>query len=58
MAGYRASDNFAPLHDRFFHQHLIDHALTPAESAVLGKVVRFPAAPDGNNPELKRFWRF
>jgi hypothetical protein len=55
---YRFSDNFALLHHRLTLQRLLDHPLTAQESESLGKVVRFPAAPDGNSPELKRFWKF
>lgn len=55
---YRFSDNFAAFHRRLAVQHLLDHVLTAEESRSLGKVVRFPAAPDGNSPELKRFWKF
>ncbi|MGB7762337.1 MAG: hypothetical protein WBL61_21060 [Bryobacteraceae bacterium] len=55
---YRFSDNFAVLHRRLTLQRLLDHPLTAEESECLGKVVRFPAAPDGNSPELKRFWKF
>jgi hypothetical protein len=53
---FRCSDNLPYLHDRFFHQHLLDHRMNAAESAALGKLAYFPAAPDGNNPELERFW--
>jgi hypothetical protein len=53
---YRFSDNFRPLHQRLFVQHLLDHALSGEETRSLGKVVTFAAAPDGNSPELKRFW--
>jgi hypothetical protein len=55
---YRFSDNFAAFHRRLAVQHLLDHVLTAEESRPLGKVVRFPAAPDGNSPELKRVWKF
>jgi hypothetical protein len=55
---YRASDNFEALHERYYRQGLLDHRLTPAEVASLGKVVRFAAAPDGNSPELRRLWKF
>jgi len=53
---FRLSDNFAAVHDRFYRQHLLDHPLRPAGTALLGKVAAFPAAPDGNSPALKRFW--
>ncbi len=55
---YRASDNFVSLHERYYRQHLLDHRLSAAESASLGRVIRFAGAPDGNRPELERFWRW
>jgi hypothetical protein len=55
---YRFSDNFAALHERYYRQHLLDHQLSPAESAALGKLARFPAAPDGNSPDLQKIWRY
>jgi hypothetical protein len=55
---FRLSDNFAAVHERYYRQHLLDHPLSAAETALLGKVVAFPAAPDGNSPELSRFWPF
>jgi hypothetical protein len=55
---YRFSDNFAALHNRLAVQHLLDHRLTAGERQSLGRVIRFAAAPDGNSPELKRFWKF
>ncbi len=55
---YRFSDNFASLHQRFFVQRLLNHPLSGEEIRSLGKVVAFAAAPDGNSPELKRFWGF
>jgi hypothetical protein len=55
---YRFSDNFKSLHQRLFVQHLLDHPLSGEETRSLGKVVAFAAAPDGNSPELKRFWGF
>jgi hypothetical protein len=55
---YRFSDNFKSLHQRMFVGHLLDHSLSGEESQSLGKVVTFAAAPDGNSPELKRFWGF
>ncbi len=53
---YRFSDNFAALHERYYRQKLLDHRLTPAETESLGRLARFDAAPDGNSPELRRFW--
>ena len=58
VVDYRASDNLAPLHDKLFRQHLLDHPWTTTEKAALGKVIRFAAAPDGNHPGLRRFWGF
>jgi len=55
---FRFSDNFAALHNRLAVQHLLDHRLTPEESRSLGQAVPFPAAPDGNSPRLKQFWKF
>ncbi len=53
---YRFSDNFAALHERYYRQKLLDHQLSPSETESLGKLARFDAAPDGNSPELRRFW--
>ena len=55
---FRFSDNFIPMHERYYRQRLLDHALSPAETASLGKVISLPAAPDGNSPELTRRWKF
>jgi len=55
---FRLSDNFAAVHEQYYRQHLLDHHLSAAETALLGKVAAFPAAPDGNSPELSRFWPF
>jgi hypothetical protein len=55
---YRFSGEFEPLHDREFHQGILDHKLDGAEKASMGKVVSFPWAPDGNSPQLKRFWKY
>jgi hypothetical protein len=55
---FGVSDNFPAVHERLFRQHLLDHRLSPAEKASLGVVATFPAAPNGNSPELKRFWKF
>lgn len=54
----RFSDNFAALHERFYRQGLLDHRLSQRELAELQRVVPFPAAPDGNDPELERLWRY
>jgi hypothetical protein len=53
---FRCSDNLPFLHDRLFHQHLLNHRIRPRELATLGKLAYFPAAPDGNNPGLERLW--
>lgn len=58
MIEYRFSDNLTALHQRFFLQHVLDHALTAEETGQLGHVVRFAAAPDGNSPALRRFWKY
>jgi hypothetical protein len=55
---YHFSDNFAPLHNRLFRQHLLDHPLTDRETSALGRVATFPTAPDGNSPAIQRFWKF
>ena len=55
---YRASDNFAAMHERYYRQHLLEHRLTVEETASLGRVVAFASAPNGNSPELERFWRY
>jgi hypothetical protein len=52
----RSSDNFVPLHERYFREHLLDHRLTPAEVDSLGKVIHFRAAPNANLPEVNRLW--
>ena len=54
----RFSDNFPAAHNRLFQSHLLDHALTGAETECLSKPVRFAAAPDGNSPKLSRFWKY
>ncbi len=54
----RFSDNFAALHERFYRQGLLDHRLSQRELAALERVVPFPGAPDGNDPELERLWRY
>ena len=55
---YRFSGEFEPLHDLAFHQGILDHKLDSAEKASMGRVVTFPWAPDGNNPQLRRFWKY
>jgi hypothetical protein len=55
---YRFSGEFEPLHDREFHQGVLDHRLDAAEKASMGKVATFAWAPDGNSPQLKRFWKY
>jgi hypothetical protein len=54
----RNSDNFVPLHERFFRQRLLDHPLTAAEVDSLGRAIHFRAAPDGNSPEVNRLWKY
>jgi hypothetical protein len=54
----RFSDGFTPLHNLLQHQGLLDHPLTGREMSTLGKVVRFSAAPDGNDPGLEKLWKF
>jgi hypothetical protein len=55
---HRFSDNFPALHQRLCLQHLLDHRLGPGEIAEMGTVIHFGWAPDGNSPELKRFWKY
>jgi hypothetical protein len=55
---YRFSGEFEPLHDLAFHQGILDHKLDGAEKASMGTRVTFPWAPDGNSPQLKRFWKY
>jgi hypothetical protein len=55
---YRFSDNFIPLHERLYRQHLLDHPLGSGERAMLGRAIPFSAAPDGNSPDLLQFWTF
>jgi hypothetical protein len=52
----RFSDNFPFLHDRFFHQRLLDHRMTSVESEHLRTIAYFIAAPDGNDPQLEKWW--
>ncbi|MGD0870589.1 MAG: hypothetical protein ABSB88_13610 [Bryobacteraceae bacterium] len=52
---FHISDNCAAVHERYYRQHLLDHPLSAAETALLGKVAAFNAAPDGNSPELSWF---
>jgi len=54
----RLSDNFAPIHNRLFGLHLLNHAFTPREAADLCRVAHFGAAPDGNSPALASMWRY
>jgi hypothetical protein len=55
---FRLYGKFAAVHDGYYWQHLLDHHLSAAETALLGKLAAFPAAPDANSPELSRFWPF
>jgi hypothetical protein len=55
---FRPSGNFAALHERYYRCQLLDHPLTDAGTALLGKVAAFTALPDSNRPELSRFWPF
>lgn len=54
---HRFSDNFPPLHRRLRRQGLLDRDLSEREMAALGRVARFPHAPDGNDPRLAEYWR-
>jgi hypothetical protein len=55
---HRFSDNYPSLHNRLHRQRLLDHPLTAAEMAALGRPARFRAAPDGNAPALEKYWGF
>jgi hypothetical protein len=55
---HRNSDSFAPLHQLYFRQRLLDHRLTLRELDSLGKVIHFRAAPDGNSPAVNRLWKY
>jgi hypothetical protein len=55
---HRFSDNFPAVHRRLHLQQLLDHELSTAEMAVLGKVASFPFAPDGNSAEVQQFWKY
>jgi hypothetical protein len=55
---YRLTDNFPAVHDRLYRAGHLDHPLTAAEVEELGKLVPFPAAPDGNSPDIRKLWRF
>jgi len=52
------SSSFAPLHERLRVQRLLDHPLSGDEIASLGKPMPFVGAPDGNSPDLTRFWTY
>lgn len=54
----RFSDNFRALHRRLFLDHHLDHEISEDEIRMLGKAVRFDAAPDGNSPDVQRLWAF
>lgn len=54
---FRISDGFAGVHELLRKRGLLDHALTEAEIAELGKVKLFRTAPDGNSPEIKHLWK-
>lgn len=54
----RYSDGFAPLHRRLKLEGLLDHDFGERERAVLGRVQRFAAAPDGNSEAVQRFWSY
>jgi len=54
----RFSDNFPALHERYYRQGLLDHALSAQEREALCQTAPFSAAPDGNSPELRRFWKY
>jgi hypothetical protein len=49
-------DGYASVHDQWRRRGLVDHELTQAEGAELGKVQRFRHTPNGNSAEIHRFW--
>jgi hypothetical protein len=53
----RVTGRFAAMHDLLRRQGLLDHPLRDSEIASFDKVVAFPAAPNGNSPELNRLWK-
>lgn len=57
VVDHRFSDNLLAIHRRLQLQGLLDHAWSDREAAQLGKVLRFPHAPDGNDPRLIQMWR-
>jgi hypothetical protein len=46
------------MHERYHRQGLLDHPLSARERTALCQVAPFTAAPDGNSPELRRFWQY
>lgn len=53
---HRLSDNFVPLHEKYFRQKLLDHQLTRKEQDNISRVMHFRAAPNGNLDALDKLW--
>ncbi|MFZ0430196.1 MAG: hypothetical protein WAO20_18910 [Acidobacteriota bacterium] len=54
---FRISDDVISLHDRMYVQGLLDHAWSEEEKSCLGRLATFPAAPDGNEPDVGSLWQ-
>jgi hypothetical protein len=55
---HRFSDNLPSLHRRLHVQGILEHDWSDREAAKLGQALRFPHAPNGNDPRLARLWRW
>lgn len=53
---FGVSDNLTSVHDEFWLRRLLDHRFDQAEKDCLARLVRFPTAPDGNDPDLDQLW--
>lgn len=53
----RFTDNLEAIHNRLQKNGLLSHPLTDAERISLSRAIPFPAAPDGNNPQLQELWK-
>lgn len=54
----RITEGVIATHKRLRAAGQLDHDWTQAEEEALSRVQTFPAAPDGNSPEVARFWEF
>lgn len=57
LTQFSLEDGFASVHEQWRRRGLLDHRLTQSEIAELGKVQAFTTTPDGNDPDIGRFWR-